>query len=310
LAAACCTVQGQDSVPASGRIRVNVNRVNVGVTISSTDGSFVKGLNAKDFQVFDNGVEQPLTGFVSLDEPSQVLLLVETGPSAYAIGNSELDGLDVLVKDLPAEDKLAVGTYSGAPRLLADFSVDRDAATSAIRSVKISGDLESINLTSSIVTALNSLAALQGRKTLVLVSTGVDSSDVNVLALEQRLLTSDVRIFAVSTGGTLPKLPKRKTSSAQRAAHDLVAKDLQEGYELLTSISEATGGRSYQPKNKGQFEDAYTAIARAIRGEYLLEFSPPSLDGQLHYITVKTDQASDRVDARKAYLAPPAATNR
>jgi Ca-activated chloride channel homolog len=295
----------QEATRSGAPIRINVNRVNIGVTVTSSSGGFVKGLAAKDFQIFDNDAEQPLTEFMSMEDPNQVLVLVETGPAAYAVAKNELDGLETLIDALSPQDKIAVATYAQGPQMLKAFSADRDSAKDAIRKIRISGTLGSINLTSSVLTVLDSFDSLQGRKALVLVSTGVDSSTGSLLALEQRLLTSDIRIFAVSSGGILPKFSRWKVPSAeQREALQLLKKDMNEGYELLSAVSAATGGRSYFPKNHRQFAGAYSDIARTIRGEYWLEFSPPALDGKLHYITVKTKQHRYRVDARRAYLAP------
>src|SRR5213082_3144182 len=55
-------------------IHVSVDRVNVGVIVTDHSGHFVEGLRREDFRVFDNGIEQALTGFTSIEEPAQVLL--------------------------------------------------------------------------------------------------------------------------------------------------------------------------------------------------------------------------------------------
>jgi hypothetical protein len=64
-------------------IRVSVDRVNVGVTVTDAHGKFIGGLRREDFQIFDDGVEQPITDFAPIDEPAQVLMLVEAGPSVF-----------------------------------------------------------------------------------------------------------------------------------------------------------------------------------------------------------------------------------
>src|SRR5258708_28151247 len=73
--------QSQQSPP----IRVNVNRVNVGVTVTDTAGHFIEGLRREDFQLFYNGVEQPITDFLPIDEPPQLLLLIESLRAAYLL---------------------------------------------------------------------------------------------------------------------------------------------------------------------------------------------------------------------------------
>src|SRR2546430_16879355 len=58
--------------PQAPAIRVEVSRVNVGVIATDRRGKFVEGLQKSDFHVFDNGVEQPITGFLANDDPAQV----------------------------------------------------------------------------------------------------------------------------------------------------------------------------------------------------------------------------------------------
>src|SRR5205807_6857688 len=68
----------QETPVAAGQaIRINVARVNVGVVVTDEKGKFVEGLHKEAFHVFDNGTQQPITEFAPIEEPGQVLLLVE-----------------------------------------------------------------------------------------------------------------------------------------------------------------------------------------------------------------------------------------
>src|SRR5262245_45181667 len=60
-------------------LRVTVNRVSVSVTVSDAQGKFVHDLKRDDFRVYDNGLEQPVADFLSVQDPAQVLLLIEGG---------------------------------------------------------------------------------------------------------------------------------------------------------------------------------------------------------------------------------------
>src|SRR5215472_18461373 len=73
-----CAVTSAQTVPQEQgpKIRVTVDRVNVGVIVTGSDGNFVDGLRREDFRVFDNGVEQPITDFLPVTEPAQVLFFI------------------------------------------------------------------------------------------------------------------------------------------------------------------------------------------------------------------------------------------
>jgi len=73
---------------AKQTIQVSVDRVNVGVIVTDSRGHFVEGLRRENFSMFDNGIEQPLTSFATIEEPAQVLLLIEAGPAVYLLESS------------------------------------------------------------------------------------------------------------------------------------------------------------------------------------------------------------------------------
>src|SRR5713101_604297 len=112
-------------------IHVRVDRVNVGVIVTNSRGHFVEGLRREDFRVFDNGMEQPLTGFAAIEEPAQVLLLIEAGPAVYLLEGGRLQAADSLLNGLSADDRVAVVKYAAAPAGLLDFTADKQAGAAA-----------------------------------------------------------------------------------------------------------------------------------------------------------------------------------
>src|SRR5467141_4285259 len=105
-------------------IRVGVDRVNVGVIVTDHSGHFVEGLRREDFRVFDNGIEQPLTGFAAIEEPARVLFLIEAGPAVLFLEKNHVLASDTLLNNLSPNDRVAIASYSRAPELLLDFTPD------------------------------------------------------------------------------------------------------------------------------------------------------------------------------------------
>src|SRR5215470_5454631 len=96
-------------------IHVEVSRVNVGVTVTDRNGKFVEGLQKSDFHIFDNGVEQPIAGFLANDDPAQVVLMIECGPSVYFVGKANVQRADALIANLAPNDRVAIVCYSSRP---------------------------------------------------------------------------------------------------------------------------------------------------------------------------------------------------
>jgi Ca-activated chloride channel homolog len=288
------------------KIQVTVDRVDVGVIVTGRDGNFVDGLRREDFRVFDNGVEQPITDFLSVTEPAQVLLFIESGPAVVFLGRDHLHAADQLLNNLASDDRVAIASYSKDPELLLDFTTDKMATRFALQNLNFMLGFAELDLSASLGSAIDWLGTLRGKKTIVVLSTGVDSTPAGKWeAIEQKLETSDVRILAVSLSGDFRKPIKHKVLTREdEEDRALLKQGLAAADQSLRELIRMTGGRVYFPKTQKDFDRAYAEIAQLIRHEYSLAFVPPVHDGQLHAITVKVKGFERTVDHRQAYLAP------
>ncbi|MBZ5701738.1 MAG: VWA domain-containing protein [Acidobacteriia bacterium] len=326
----------QPSPQSPASIRVEVNRVNVGVIVTDAQGKFVEGLRQQDFHVFDDGVEQPLTNFAAMDEPAQIVLLLETGPAVYLLEGSHVRAASSLLDGLAPGDRIAIVAYADRPSPLLDFTADLPSAAAALSSLRFNLGFGQLNLASSLIALYDSLASLPGKKTIVLLSTGVDTSPQPAWdALPARLLTGDVRILAVSLGGELRAPPptgksgKRSKQDKKNPSPNAVSPEkaaaAEQGFAeadaRLSAITAATGGRVFFPKGPREYPAVYAQIAQLVRHEYSLSFAPPARDGHVHSLEVRVSSAPTppgtpsappapathpvyRVDHRRAYLAP------
>ncbi len=297
-------------------IRVSVDRVNVGVIVTDGRGRFVEGLRREDFHIFDNGIEQPLTDFAAVEEPAQVLLLIEAGPAVYLLESGHLQAANALLSGLSTEDRVAVVSYDAVPMAILDFTPDKLAAAAAVSRLQYTLGFGALNLSSSVSKVLAWLRSARGKKTIVLLSTGLDTSATDEAAATfQQLRISDVRLLAVSLSGGLQNTQPAGQKKTRTPAPTQTTLQFEEANELLKRMAEATGGRAFFPLNSREFDAAYAAIAEFVRHEYSLAFAPPARDGLVHSITVRVDSAQNplpnagaipyRVDHRQAYLAPP-----
>jgi Ca-activated chloride channel family protein len=309
-------------------IRVSVDRVSASVTVTDPRGNFVEGLRREDFHIFDDGTEQPITDFAAIEEPAQILLMVEAGPAVYFLEGSHLQAARALLDGLSPGDRVAVVKYDEGAEGMLDFSADKRDAEAALSMVRFNLGFGMLNLSSSVSTVLDWLAKVQGKKTLVLLSTGVDTSPPEVgKTLMDRAATTDVRILAVSLSAEIRSAPEAPANKGdkKRIAPDksaATAEEFAKADHLLTALAEATGGRVYFPKNAKDFSSAYTEIAQLVRHEYSLAFAPPHADGKIHSIEVRVgataaspiagaatsgapaETQTYRVDCRRAYVAP------
>lgn len=308
---------GQQANPQEPQatIRVKVDRVNVGVIVTDGAGKFVEGLRREDFHVFDNGAEQPLTNFAAVEEPAQVLLLIEAGPAVYLLEGGHLQAANGLLSGLSAEDRVAVVRYDEAPRQILGFTPNKLAAAAAFSRLQYNLGFGALNLSSSVREVLGWLNSVQGKKTVVLLATGVDTTEPQQAAAAiQQLRISDVRLLAVSLAMGLQDGHRAGKKKYAVPAPSQLRQEFDQANELLRRMADATGGRAYFPVNAKEFDAAYAEIAQLIRHEYSLAFAPPIHDGLVHSIEVHMDALkvpaanarapAYRLDYRRAYVAP------
>jgi Ca-activated chloride channel family protein len=309
LAAACPAFSQAQETPAP-TIRVDVNRVNVGVVVTNGSGKFVEGLQKSDFHVFDNGFEQPLTEFLANDDPAQVVLMLECGPSMLFFGRENIQKADALIANLAVNDRVAIVCYSSEAQVLFELSADHPAARMLLREMQFKYGFGDLNLTKSVMAVLSWLSTVPGKKTVVLIGSGVDSAPPeSATVFQSNISASDVRILAVSTSLGFKKLPKKhKHDLDERDARQKVKDTFKIADATLRSLAGSTGGHAYFSKSAKDYAKIYAEIAQLVRHEYSLSFAPQSLDGKLHTLQV-TAKRGARVDHRQAYLAPSATPN-
>src|SRR5262245_46720289 len=303
--AALLLFSGRSAQPQEKPLRVSVNRVSLGVTATDANGRFVEGLSRGDFRVFDNGAEQPITDFLPVEEPAEALLLIESGPAVLFFANGHVRAADQLVASLRPDDRVAIATYTRRPEMIVDFTADKNALRRALASMNFVQGFAELNLFSSVSTAVDSLALHPGKKTVVLLSTGLDTSPEPVWeALEPKLAVADVRIIAVSLAGEIRK-PARKRKLSEKEKLDRA--ELEAGFldadERLRKLARTTGGRAYFVETAGEFQSAYREIADLLRHEYALAFEPRVFDGRIHELRVEVNRAGIAIEHRPAYLA-------
>jgi len=299
---------------------VRVDLVNVGVMVTDAHGNFVGDLKRENFRVLDEGIEQPLTHFAPVETPAQVLVLIETSPAVYLIHQQHLRAAYALLEGLAADDQVALGTYDASARLALGFTPNKPAVGQALDALHYNLGMGQLNLFDSLGMALEWLVPLPGKKAIVLLTTGLDTSGTGRWeALLQKLGASEVVILPIALGGELREADTRKDKrKGARVSTDAeeVGLSFAQANRALETIAQATGGRAYFPRDARDFAGIYRQIAVLLRHQYSLGFRPPARDARFHKIEVQLREATGqalltkdgkpayRISARQGYVAP------
>ena len=71
----------------------------------------------------------------------------------------------------------------------------------------------------------------------------------------------------------------------------------------LRRIAEETGGGSFELEKTDLLASTFTRVAQELRSQYLLAFTPETLDGKPHKLDVRSKRPGVSIRARRSYLA-------
>jgi VWFA-related protein len=312
--------QETSGTPQAG-IQATTEIVKIDVSVLDRHSSFVGGLIQNQFRVLDNGLEQPIVFFAPTEAPAQVLVMLETSPAVYLIHSEHLSAAYALLDGLAPDDEVALVSYSQSPQAILAFTADKAALAAALGQVQYTLGMGDLNFYDSASTVLDWIAPLHGKKAIVLLTTGLDSSPPERWdALVQKLKVDDAVLFAVALGGSLrhPSAKKKKSKAAPKpdeAEEPVNPVSFAKADSALSSLAKITGGRAYFPETANDFVSIYREIASALRHQYVLGIAPQH-DGKFHSLTLQilgangqsapasTKPLEYQIFAREGYLAP------
>jgi Ca-activated chloride channel family protein len=312
--------RAQESGPPAPRpLQANTEFVKVDASVLDKRGNFVGGLARNNFRILDNGTEQPIAFFAPVEAPAQILVMIETSPAVYLIHNQHLIAAYALLDGLAADDEVGLVTYDQSPRSILTFTRDKPALLAALGGMQYTIGMDDLNFYDSISGVLDWLGPASGKRALVVLTTGLDSSPpARWDALVQKLRGQDGVIFSVGLGGSLrgEKDKKSKKSAPKSDAPESAsAAEFAKADTALRALATITGGRAYFPESEKDFVPMYHEIASALRHQYVLGIAPAH-DGQFHVLTVEVMDANGqpitspakrpayRIFAREGYIAP------
>ncbi len=273
-------------------IKVNVPLVNVDVLVTTKGGQFVPGLKKDNFRVYEDGTPQTITNFNVSQAPITAVLLTEFASTNYVFLVQALQASYAFVNTLKKDDWVAVAYYDMQPHILVDFTQDKKAAYGALNQLRIPGFAET-NLFDALYDTLDRLDRVEGKKYIILVTTGIDTfSKLTLDKIMKKIKdTKDVTIFPISVGFILREYCE--THGGCRNAHGMgipvTTMDYLQGDNEMRTFAAMTGGRAYFPRFEGELPELFGDISNDIRNQYSLAYHPTNdkLDGSYRKLKVQ-----------------------
>ena len=252
-----------------------VSAVEVYATVTDTRGEPVAGLEATDFTVLEDGKPQVINTFAAGEFPLAVAVGVDR---SFSVSDERLTAATSaarsFVEHLRPADRVMVLAIGSEVETVAPLSADHAAAVAALGHLARWGTTPLYDAT---LAALNVIQHASGRRALILLSDGEDRySRTTADALVAEARRRDVLVYPIATGRRRP--------------------------DLFVELASVTGGRSFQAAERPKLTAALGTIARELRHQYLLAYTPASDQRRgWRSIRVTVGRPDAKVRARDGY---------
>jgi VWFA-related protein len=275
-------------------ITVNVPLVNLDVLVTTKDGQTIPGLQKGNFKILEDGAPQQIATFNQTQAPITAVLLVEFASTNYSFLVEGLRASYAFANTLQKDDWVSVISYDIKPYILVDFTQDKREVVAALNQLRMPGFAET-NLFDALFDTLDRTDRIEGKKYIILVTTGVDTfSKLNLDQILKKIKsTKDVTIYPISVGFAAREYCEVHHCNTRGFIHVTEMDYLQADNEVKTFAS-LTGGRAYFPRFQGELPEIFHDIAADIRNQYSISYHPTNakLDGTYRKLKVEL-QAPD-----------------
>src|SRR6266478_10102848 len=296
-------------VDAGDVVRVSTSLISVPAVVMDRNGRYIPNLKKEDFRIFEDGVEQSVAYFASVERPFTVALMLDVSGSTQSQLSQIREAANTFVSRLRTNDRMMAITFDGQIHVLTEAE-----EVSVIRRSKlhIPAVTDGTVLYDAVDFTLKRMAQISGRKAIVLMTDGVDQNSAATLKKTMDgLAEQDVLIYTVQYN-TLPQLPQRLSQIKNEKARRKVQERLMKGYATsepyLRTLAEKTGGRFYKADDLSDVGPAFEAITSELGVQYSLGYYPKqnSGAGAERGIKVRVRYPNLVVRARDSYTTSPA----
>jgi Ca-activated chloride channel family protein len=273
-------------------LKVDVDLVLVPVTITDPMNRLVTGLDKVNFQLFEGNNPQEIRSFSSEDAPVSLGVIFDSSGSMSSKMDRAKDAVIEFFKTANPQDEFFMITFSDEPEQMSDFTNSVDEIQNKL---VFAVPRHRTALLDAIYMGISKMRqAKYAKKALLIISDGGDNhSRYTEGEIKSLVKEADVMIYAIGI-------------------YDRYASAMEErlGPQLLSDITELTGGRAFTVDNPNDLGDVATKIGVELRNQYVLGYRPTKVarDGKWRKIKVKLLPPKGlpplRVYARTGYYAP------
>jgi Ca-activated chloride channel family protein len=290
LLLSCVLMQAQQPAQSepSTTLKVDVNLVNVFVTVTDAHGAPVGGLKKENFALEEDGAAQKITIFDKESAlPLSIALAVDTSLSTrHDLPLEQASAKRFAHAILRPVDALSVYSFSEVVQQATSFTADLKHIDDGIDHIRVGA---ATALYDAIYLVSRALDKRQGRKVIVLITDGGDTiSKVDYKEAVRAAEEAEALVYSIIV------VPIEASAGRETG-----------GEHALIQLSEDTGGKYYYATSMAQLDEAFHKISDELRTQYLLAYYPSqrTSNSQFRRLRVNVSGVAEASDYRVRHRA-------
>lgn len=289
----CATLLGLASGLLFAQFVANTRLVELHASVVDKKGKLMTDLPRDDFKVYENGQPQVIKIFKREDVPVSLGIIIDDSGSMQSKRAGVEAAALAMVRASNPEDEVFVVNFNDDAYLDVPFTSDIHKMEQGLARIDSRGGTamrDAINMSLDYMKA----QAKRDKKVIVVITDGNDNASlVSLEKVVNRANQSGTLIYAI---GLFSEDDRHEATKAKRALRELTG---------------ASGGVAYYPKELNEVSGLALEVARDIRNQYTIAYSPSlqDLDGSYRQIKVVCSApGKPTVRTRSGYYATPEAS--
>jgi Ca-activated chloride channel family protein len=286
------------------KIGVEVNMVNVPVTVRRPEGGFIKEIPKSAFHIYEDGEPQEIAFFAQEGLPTRIAIVLDTSGSVRSEWGTIKYATEKFVEHLKPGDEFSLISFNTDIRLKMDWGRKTDRVDPVLTSIYCK---DNTKLWDAIwVVCTDVFKGIEEKKAMIIMSDGLDNdSSVSYDEALQAAIHSEAALYIVSKTEAVRQMLMYEDS--KQGIYDNIPQRVFVQADLaLRKLAYETGGRVLYPNSFGQLDDIYAQVDEELRNQYTLGYISTNTkkDGSYRRIDVRVDRQGASVSARPGYYAP------